>query len=241
MRTLFLLALLLALLLAPLATSARSVTVFVALCDNDSQLIAPVPNKIGNGDDPPNNLYWGCTDGLKSYFKNSSKWTFVKSGKPEEKHILERLSFTHKTSKTTLVAHAYRGRNMKECLEDFFTATREAGKGDLVAFIGHNGLMETDIKFPEFAGKDDEPSCSIVLSCISDSYFGHRLESYNSRPLLLTCQLMYPGSFILHDCIEVWLRDGTRTAHREAAAKAYAKNQKISTKAARTVFAKLDK
>jgi len=145
------------------------------LCDNLNQGIAPVPAKIGNRDDPANNLYRGCSDGMKTYFKNSAKWTPTKTGKPEEAHILERLSFTHKASQTRLVAHAYRGRNMKECLQDF-----------------------------------------------------------------LTSQLMYPGSFILHDCIEVWLKGGNLTAHREAAAKAYARNQKISTKAARTVFAKLE-
>ena len=47
---------------------------FVALCDNKSQGIAPVPEKIGNGDDPANNLYWGCTDGSRSYFSKSKKW-----------------------------------------------------------------------------------------------------------------------------------------------------------------------
>ena len=240
MRTFLLLALLLALLMEPFAASAKSIEVFVALCDNESQGIAPVPKKIGNGDDPANNLYWGCSDGMKSYFKNSRKWTLVKAEKPAEGHILERLTFTHKASKTTLVAHAYRGRNMKECLEDFLTATRDAGKGDLVAFIGHNGLMDTQIKMPRPAAEDDEASSSIVLCCISEGYFIRALSSSNSRPLVLTSQLMYPGSFILHDSIEIWLKNGSRTAHREAASKAYAKNQKISTKAARTIFAKLE-
>jgi hypothetical protein len=129
---------------------------------------------------------------------------------------------------------------MKECLQDFLTAIRDAGKEDLVAFIGHNGLMDTTITLPEAAGEGDERSSSIILCCISDRYFDRHLTAYNSRPLVLTSQLMYPGSFILHDCIEVWLKGGNLTAHREAAAKAYARNQKISTKAARTVFAKLE-
>ena len=231
--------LLLALLFAPLAVSAKSITVFVALCDNASQGIAPVPAKIGNGDDPANNLYWGCSDGMKTYFRKSTKWTLTKTENPEEEHILERLTFTHKASKTTLVAHAYRGRNMAECLKDFFTAMRDTGKDDLVAFIGHNGLMDTGVMFPKDAGEDDARSSAIILCCISDSYFKPHLKSYNARPLVLTRQLMYPGSFILHDCIEVWLKDGSLTAHREAAAKAYAKNQKISTKAARTIFSEL--
>jgi hypothetical protein len=63
----------------------------------------------------------------------------------------------------------------------------------------------------------------------------------NSNPLLLTRSLMYPGSFVLHEAIEIWLKDGSKTQIREAAAKAYAKNQKISIKGARTVFADLGK
>jgi hypothetical protein len=61
----------------------------------------------------------------------------------------------------------------------------------------------------------------------------------NARPLLMTRSLMYPGSFLLHHAIEIWLKDGTRPQIREAAARAYARNQKISTKAALTVFTDL--
>jgi hypothetical protein len=60
------------------------------------------------------------------------------------------------------------------------------------------------------------------------------------RPLLLTTQLMYPGSFLLHDSIEVWRKGGSRADHRAAAGRAYAKNQKIGVKAATGVFAKLE-
>ena len=38
----------------------RTIHVFVALCDNEHQGIVPVPEKIGNGKDPANNLYWGA-------------------------------------------------------------------------------------------------------------------------------------------------------------------------------------
>ncbi len=232
--------LLVLLLLSPLAQAGKSVTVFVILCDNKSQGIAPVGKMIGNGDDAANNLYWGCTDALKSYFTKSAKWKRTKATKPEDKDILESCEFQHLRGDTTLVAHAYRGTAMKRCLEDFFKATREAGKDELVAFIGHNGLMDTEVDLPAFAKEGDERSSSIVLCCLSKSYFNHRLESYNSRPLLLTSQLMYPGSFLLHDSIEVWRKNGSRAEHRAAAGQAYAKNQKISVRAATGVFAKLE-
>ncbi|MBS1655648.1 MAG: hypothetical protein JSU05_12430, partial [Bacteroidetes bacterium] len=42
-------------------TTIKTIHVFVALCDNKYQGIVPVPAKIGNGQDPANNLYWGCS------------------------------------------------------------------------------------------------------------------------------------------------------------------------------------
>jgi hypothetical protein len=43
----------------------RVVHVFVALADNQHQGIVPVPAKLGNGDSPLTNLYWGATFGVK--------------------------------------------------------------------------------------------------------------------------------------------------------------------------------
>ena len=38
----------------------RVIHAFVALCDNKNQGIVPVQEKLGNGDDAQNNLYWGA-------------------------------------------------------------------------------------------------------------------------------------------------------------------------------------
>jgi hypothetical protein len=40
----------------------KQIRVFIALCDNKTQGIVPVGEKIGNGNDPEANLYWGCSD-----------------------------------------------------------------------------------------------------------------------------------------------------------------------------------
>lgn len=150
------------------------------------------------------------------------------------------LKFKHHTGKTTLTAHAYRGDRMRDCLEEFYTTTRDAGKDDPVALIGHNGMMDNIVTIPQ-APVDDEASSAIVLGCLSEGHFTDPLKKMNSNPLLLTRSLMYPGSFILHDAIEVWLNNGSKAQIREAAAKAYAKNQKISVKGAHTVFPDLSK
>lgn len=231
--------LLLFLSLSLTAFAERSVEVFVCLCDNEHQSIQKVGAAIGNGMDPAGNLYWGCSDGLSTYFKRSKKWKLVETVKPKNSPVLVRLKFKHHTGKIDLTAHAYRGDKMSECLTDFFKASRDSGKGSLVAFIGHNGLMDERPNLPKPAKMGDDPSQAIVLACLTDHYFSQPLAELNSEPILLTKSLMYPGAFILHDALEVWLDNGTKNDIREAAAKAYSKNQNISVNGARSVFAKL--
>lgn len=217
----------------------RRIEAFVCLCDNEHQAIAKVGKAIGNGLDPAGNLYWGCSDGLSAYFKKSKKWELVETKKPKDSPILVTLTFKHHTGKATLIAHAYRGDRMATALEHFFAKTKAAGKNELVAFLGHNGMMDNSITLPDPAPEGDERSDAIVLGCLTQSYFTKPLAIMNSNPILMTRSLMYPGSFLLHDAAEVWLKDGSKKATREAAAKAYAKNQKIAVKGARTIFAEI--
>src|SRR5262245_55101797 len=95
---------------------------FVALCDNRSQGIVPVSAKIGNGDDPTNNLYWGCADGLKTVFERSPDWKSVTKAAPPRRPVIERCVFRHQTRDVWLIAHAYRGSEIKSALEDFFAS-----------------------------------------------------------------------------------------------------------------------
>src|SRR4028119_1386174 len=92
----------------PFAPTTNTIHLFVALCDNKYQGIVPVPVKIGNGQDPNNNLYWGCGFGIRTYFKNSREWKLVKSQKVNSV-ILERLIFKHATKNYYLIADAYNG------------------------------------------------------------------------------------------------------------------------------------
>ena len=231
-------ALILALLLTPLAAAEKRIAVFVGLCDNATQGIIKVGAKIGDGDKPADNLYWGCTDGLRSYFKASKRWKLEKSETTTgDDRILERMTFRHVSGDAVLVAEAWRGSKLKDCYETCQKAMI-SGENDLVAFIGHNVLMDTAIDPPaeKAKGKTD----AIVLCCISDRYFRERLENAGVRPVLLTTQLMYPGSFILHDALEPWLQGKARGTLRDAAGLAYAKNQKLKPAAAKGVFARLD-
>jgi hypothetical protein len=68
-------------LLLPLYLSAvekpKTVHIIVALCDNEHQGIVPVPKNIGNGDKPNSNLYWGCSEGVKTIFTSSKDWKLL--------------------------------------------------------------------------------------------------------------------------------------------------------------------
>lgn len=237
------------------ADPPKVIHIFVALCDNAAQGIAPVPAKIGNGDDPNHNLYWGCDDGLRTHFKQRKTWRLVETRANPKPDVLERLVFKHATHDAWLVADAYRGAAIKRSLEDFLAAaagrTAEtielpranqpvslhlAGSASFLAFIGHNGLMDFTLPFPSTM-RSGASVPAVVLCCKSQDYFEQGLRLAGAQPLLLTTQFMYPGSFILHAALDGWLAGQPPTALRELAATAYARNQKISVKAARGVFA----
>ena len=85
-----------------LNAQARIIHVFVALCDNKYQGIVPVPEKIGNGQDPKNNLYWGCGYGAKSFFiKHSTDWTLLKTQK-DPKNISWNVLYLNTKQKTVI-------------------------------------------------------------------------------------------------------------------------------------------
>jgi hypothetical protein len=91
-------------------SALRTVHVFVALADNQSQGIVPVPAKIGNGDDPERNLYWGSAYGVKTFFARGADWERIACGEKPKAEILERCVFKYRSANVYLVADAYRGR-----------------------------------------------------------------------------------------------------------------------------------
>ncbi len=223
---------------ADAVAQTQRIHVFVALADNASQGIAPVPAKIGNGDDANENLYWGSSEGFKSIFARSKTWKLEKAEANPTPEILERRSYRHAAKDCILIAEAWRGKNIHQCLEAFFANLRDR-RSDLTAFIGHNGLMDAPVAV-SVLGASVKSTDAIILCCISGSYFKPHLAALQARPVLTTEQLMYPGSFLLRDALDVWLRQGSRPEIRMAAARAYAANQSISVKAAAGVFSKLE-
>jgi hypothetical protein len=230
-------------------TTYKTIYIFVALCDNTYQGIVPVPAKIGNGQDPFNNLYWGCAFGIRTYFKNSTEWKLVKSQKIDTL-LMERIVFKHVTKNYYLVADAYNGKYIKHCTEEFLRSSSGllkdtihvnnktigiAGNAKLVSYIGHDGLM--DFKLTEtFQNTDNKKRDVIILACYSKSYFTSHLKAANVTPLVWTTGLMCTEAYTIHDAITGYINNETNEAIRTRAALAYSKYQKCSVNAARNLL-----
>jgi len=232
--------------------SAKVIHVLVALCDNENQGIVPVPKFLGNGEDPQKNLYWGAAYGVKTFFERSRSWQKVAEFENPKENVLQRIVFKHKTKNVYLVADAYLGSKMRETIADFFSAVsgeklenvkldsqnsivQILGSANLVAFVGHNGLMDFELK-NQPSKKDDNRREAIILACASRNYFSAPLKKTNATPLLWTSNLMAPEAYILHDALEGWVAGESDEQIRTRAAAAYGKYQKISLKSARNLL-----
>jgi hypothetical protein len=232
----------------------KLIHVIVALCDNEFQGIVPVPPSLGNGDDPPTNLYWGAGYGVKSFFRKSKDWTLISEVKNPTPVILERCIFKLKGQEIYMVADAYRGREIKQSTIDFldYAAGRRSepvatsmnskpltlnagGSADLIAYVGHDGLMDFALaQYPQKA--DDRPRDAVILACVSKSYFNRPLRRTGANPLLWTTGLMAPEAYVLKAAVDGWILKESGEKIRTRAAQAYHKYQKCGLKAAMNLF-----
>lgn len=227
----------------------KTIHIFVALCDNKYQGIVPVPKKIGNGQDPDNNLYWGCGFGIRAYFKKSKEWKLIKTENPGT-HILERLVFKNTKAKFYLIADAYDGQYIKTCTQDFLNSVSGnnkdtirienrsigiSGNANLVAYIGHNGLMDFNLDEP-FINSDGKKRDAIILACVSKSYFSKYIKQADANPLVWTTGLMCPEAYTVHDAISGYVLNESNEQIRNRAANAYSKFQKCSIYAAKKLL-----
>ena len=224
---------------------------FVALCDNVNQGIVPVPDHLGNGQDPKSNLYWGAGYGVKSFFKyKATEWTLVKTLQSGNPSILERILFKHKTKEVYMLADAYDGAKIKVCTANFLKASngqcaieitldsmklKFGGGAQLLAYIGHDGLMEFNVDL-EYKPSITQRRDVIVLACYSKDFFYGEVKKANANPILWTKSLMAPEAYSLKAGIDGWILNETGAQISERAAQAYSKYQKCGIKGGRSVF-----
>jgi hypothetical protein len=225
--------------------------VFVALADNVNQGIVPVSATLGNGDNPATNLYWGAAFGIKTFFSRNRDWELISTTLNPTETILERCIFKHRRGSSLLIADAYRGKEIAQTTADFLEAAagkpgqklkagnsdfHTGGSADLVAYIGHNGLMDFRLSsHPQ--RRDDRQRRAIILACASKQYFSTALQEGGATPLLWTTNLMAPEAYVLSAAIDGWTRKESDEQIRLRAADAYHKYQHCGVKAARALFA----
>jgi hypothetical protein len=249
MRKIFIF-LLFSLITGKLSAQSRIIHVFVALCDNDSQGIVPVPKKIGNGNDPDNNLYWGCGYGVRTFFKNAAEWKMVAKRKNVSSNILERCVYKHITNDVYIVADGYKGDRIKKCTEDFFRSasgnstdtlilkdkTLDLETAQLVCYVGHDGLMDFTLdSYPK--QKNNAKKDVVILACASKMYYKEGLKAAGANPLLWTTNLMCPEAYTLKAAIDGWLLNETGKQIHLRAAEAYDQYQHCGLNGAKNLFA----
>lgn len=229
------------------------VHVVVALCDNEHQGIVPVRDELGDGDDPAHNLYWGARYGVKAFFSRARGWRLLSSVEPEAGDVIERVILRRRVADRTvyLLAEAYRGRAIRAATGAFLAMAAGhrpvqaevegkqhafGGGADLVAWVGHDGLMDFEIDDPpawrEGSGRRDV----IILACAGKQHFAPALRRAKARPLVWSTGLMAAEAYPLHAALEGWARGETAEAVCARAARAYARYQKCSAAAARRLL-----
>jgi len=175
-------------------------------------------------------------------------------GHPPKPEILERCIFRHRSQDVYLLADAYQGKRIRQAIVDFLEAAaggeietvsvnaeakkivvRVGGGADLVAYAGHDGLMDFQLSsFPE--KKDSRRREAIILACISKSYFAAALRSTGAHPLVWTTGLMAPEAYTLKSALDGWMVNESDEQIRERAAAAYDRYQKCGMKGARRLL-----
>ncbi len=229
--------------------AARIIHVFVPLCDNEHQGIVPVNASLGNGMNLRTNLYWGAGYGIKTHFVRSSDWEKISSVLNPSTNVLERVVFKHTSQNVFMVADAYRGDKMKDCLQDYFGEL--AGKStdtlylkdstkllsanvDLVVFNGHNGLMDTDIE--TIYNIDGRTKDAVAIACVSHSFYAKKLNESGGYPLVMTSNLLAPEAYVLDNVFNAWIKNLTEEEIRFAAATGYNNVQKCGIRGASNLF-----
>jgi hypothetical protein len=226
--------------------------ILVPLCDNKNQGIVPVNASLGDGQNLKTNLYWGAGYGMRTHFQRQTAWKTLEVSDPEEAHILQRLVMRRSYpngATVVLIADAYDGAYMQRCIEDYLdglcgikngdvTAAAETfpawAGADLLAFNGHNGLMDNEIAERQFVS--GHPKDAVAIACISHSWFEPHLQRANAYPLVTTTNLLAPEAYIMRAIIDSWAQLKSGAEIDAAAAQGNSTYQKCSLSSSNRLF-----
>lgn len=219
--------------------------VYVPLCD--SALIACGGGKAGDPESLAGNLYWGAMYGAERYlsrapgFKVLGSVDWPDAAKP---YLLREVKLSRAPADASerpvaVTLRAYSGRHIDRALADLLAAAGGATAADLVVWAGHNRLMDVEAPEVVFAPRARPVA---ILACSSAQYFSPLLEKIGSRPIALARTFMAPEAYLLEALAVAVARGGLndRAAGRARLVTAHARFQRISLRAAGSVFARLE-
>lgn len=240
------------------------ITVHVALCDNLT--ITCGSKRLGDGDAPATNLYWGGAAGLKAWFDHRRGWTRVLRAPGDGRTVLERVVYRQRVRSPApnwrrlgvtrpfdvyLVGVGYRGVAIgaatKTFLEEVSTdrptalalpggVTLRAGGGSHV--VGYAGHNHLmDVTIPPSVPfTRRSPVGWFVLACVSGDYFAPILTRGPAHALLVTKVFMYPGAFTVEGLVRGLVMGSSQAGVFQAGADLYARYQKRSPALIRRLF-----
>lgn len=225
-----------------LAAAPVEVLVIVPLCDGAA--LSCGGHGLGDPRAAALNLYWGARYGAARFLEQSGRFQRATdtSVAPLPPAILQQLRLSRIGERSdrpvNVTLLAYDGGAIDVALRDFFDAVAQH-RADLVVWMGHDRLMDVDA--PTLA-RADAPANAAVLACVSESYFRPTLDALGARSVALTRTLMAPEGYLLAALLDNVARHGPddRAALRRALVEAYARYQRISARAAASVFTDLD-
>jgi hypothetical protein len=227
-------------LLTATPAPAAEIEVFVPLCDNS--LIACGRAAAGDPRSLETNLYWGAAYGAERFlskapgFRVRSRRDGSAGSAILRELVIERTAAQgERTVRISL--HAYAGDRIDAALEDFLRAAAGASQADLVVWAGHDRLMDRSAPETQVL-PSATPRPVAVLACMSEQFFGPVLKSIGARPVVLTRTLMAPEAYLLEALASAVARHGPTesAAFRTAMVDAYARYQRITPRAANSVF-----
>jgi len=219
------------------------VEVHVPLCDNSVTRCGN--SKLGDGDNPATNLYWSTTPGFGHWFtRRGSGWKQTKRTTTDtgDKDVLELIEYSRtvttpaawqkhgapKKFAIQLVLRAWRGSEIDRALDAYAAAVSGKSDAQIVAFVGHNRLMDLDTyKWPE-PPKDTKGT--IAIACHTAAYMKRDVSAATRVPLLMTSDFLFSNAAPLEAAVLAFAKGGGYATIRKDAATAYAGIQKRDPK-----------
>jgi hypothetical protein len=215
-----------------------AVRVHVPLCD--SSIIACGNAKLGDGDNLATNLYWATTPGFGRWFaRKGSGWKRVRATpEPSDPDVLA----VHVYRRTVQAPAAWRKRGAPRQLPieleilawrgtaidralAAYAADLGAGSAHIVAWVGHNRLMDLDHELAWPAPPADAIG-TIAIACHTAAYMEGSVPAPTRVPLLLTRDYLFANAAPLEATVLAFAAGGGYAKLRRDAAAAYAAVQK---------------